>query len=177
MQTTQRISPAQLQELLRAVFAIGAPMVAQAYSDYGMPVKIFSTLESLEEDMAYPSSRKEMLFCYQIHYPEAKGAATERRINLKPGAVPGQTHRFVMEGWGLIQLQCGFKAFPSIECRVAVNSEIRAQKWSANFSEMGPPELWDWNAVKRYAGRLVRLLRKLGMCCPNRAALSPASGP
>lgn len=161
MQTTQYISAAQLDEVLRSVFASGSPIVKQASSDFDQPIRVFPTVEALREDMQYTPSSKQAFFSYSIYYPEAKGIVTERRIDLKPGAVPGHTHRFAPQGWGLIQLQCGFRHFPSVECRIAVNSDVRAQNWAATCPEMGSPDLWDWHVVNRHAGRLVRLLRKL----------------
>jgi len=161
MQTTQHISTSQLDEVLRSVFASGSPIVKQATSDFDQPIRVFPTVESLREYMQYTAVSKQAFFSYSIYYPEGKGIVTERRIDLKPGAVPGHTHRFAPQGWGLIQLQCGFRNFPSLECRVAVNSDVRAQNWSATYPEMGSPDLWNWEVVNRHAGRLVRLLRKL----------------
>jgi len=85
----------------------------------------------------------------------------ERRIDLKLGAVPGHIHRFTQDGWGLIQLHCNFRNYPSIECRIAVNSSVRASNRFDTHPEMGSPDLWNWDVVKRHAGRLTRLLREL----------------
>jgi hypothetical protein len=161
MQTTQHISPSQLDEVLRSVFAAGSPIVKQASSDFDQPTKLFPTVDSLRENMNYATGSTRGFFCYSIYYPDAEGIVTERRIDLKPGAVPGHTHRFAPQGWGLIQLQCDFRKFPSIECRVAVNSDVRAQNWSDTYPEMGSPDLWNWDVINRHAGRLVRLLRKI----------------
>src|SRR5262249_38970479 len=39
--------------------------------------------------------------------PQVGALPIVRRIDFKSGAVPGHTHRFVLEGCGLISLQCG----------------------------------------------------------------------
>jgi len=162
MQTTQLISAAQLDEVAESVFASGSPVVKQSSSDFDTPTKSFPSFDDLRDDLRFTPGQKLGFRCYSIYYPDAKGVVSERRIDLKPGAVPGHTHRFSQQGWGLIQLQCNFRNYPLIECRVAVNSDTRAQNWSATYPEMGSPELWNWDEVKRHAGRLTRLLRKLG---------------
>ncbi|MCB1099808.1 MAG: hypothetical protein KDN22_29845 [Verrucomicrobiae bacterium] len=161
MQTTQHISHSQLDEVIDSIFSSGSPVVKQASSDFDSPTKAFPTADDLREDLRFIPDQKQRFKCYAIYYPEAGGMVSERRIDLKPGAVPGHTHRFSQEGWGLIQLQCNHRNYPSIECRVAVNSDVRAQNWSDTYPEMGSPDLWDWDVIKRHAGRLTRLLRKL----------------
>jgi len=161
MQTTQSIFASQLEEVLQSIYSNGEPVVKQAHSDFDQLTKVFPTVESLREDMTFSSGQKQAFFCYSIYYPEAKGVVSEKRIDLKPGAVPGHTYRFAPQGWGLIQLQCTFRDFPIVECRIAVNSDVRARNWSDTYPEMGSPDLWNWSAVNRHAGRLVRLLRKL----------------
>ena len=66
------------------------------------------------------------------------------------------------QGWGLIQLQCDFRKHPMVECRIAVNSAIRAANWSDTYPDFQSPESWDWKVVERKTGRLVRLLRQMG---------------
>ncbi|MGK0189101.1 MAG: hypothetical protein ACI9R3_004918 [Verrucomicrobiales bacterium] len=161
MQTTQHISLVQLEEVLHAVFASESPIVKQATSDFDEPTKTFSSVDSLRENMRFSVGEEKAFFCYSMYYPDAKGMVAERRIDLNPGAVPGHTHRFSQEGWGLIQLQCNFRDFPSIECCVSVNSAERARNWADTFTRMGSPDLWEWKEVNRHAGRLVRPLRKL----------------
>lgn len=161
MQTTQKISITQLNEVLNAVYDSGSPVVKQATSDFDQPTKVFPTAESLREDMLRYKDLNRVFNCYSIYYPEAKGSVTDRRIDLNPGAVSGHTHKFAFAGWGLIQLQCNFRDQPMIECRVAVNSKVRAQNWSSIHPEMGLPDHWDWDVVNRHASRLIRLLRKL----------------
>ena len=160
MQTTQEMPAERLAEIIHAIYQDGCPNVWEAYSDFDQPLRRFPVCANLLADLVADEKRK--CFHYAIHYPAAKGHVTERRIDLKPEAVPGFTHRFEINGWGLICLQCTFLDSNSIQVRIAVNSETRAMNWSSIYPELADPEAWDWTVVGRHAGRLVRLLRKIG---------------
>lgn len=162
MQTTQTISESQVDEVLTSIFATGDPVVKEAYSDFDTSTKVFPTLESLREDIDYTSGQKRKFFFYAIYYPAANGLVVEKRIELKPGAPGNHRHRFCQEGWGLIFLQIKFKHPGAVECRLAVNSEKRANNWADTIDRLGDPRSWDWEVVKLHAGRMTRLLRKLG---------------
>lgn len=161
MQTTQFITVAQLDEVIQAVFAGGTPLVSEAYSDFDCPAANFPTASDLRANIEFVPGEK-TFFHYALYFPDAKGFVLERRIELKPGACNGHTHRFSQEGWGLVFLQIDFRRHPRVECRVAVNSAARARNWSSTYPHLKSPDLWDWKVVDRHAGRLVRLLRKLG---------------
>jgi len=62
----------------------------------------------------------------------------------------------------LIHLQCDFRKPPIVECRIAVNSESRAGAWNETYPDFESPDAWDWGVIERKAGKLVRLLRRLG---------------
>ena len=159
MQTIQHISIAQLREIICAIFDQGDVVVKQAYSDFDCPTRQFGDVEALIQDLSYQPGQKVASFSYVIYYPEAKGHTHEKRINLKPESCMGHTFRFTQEGWGLIQLQCNFRDYPKIECRIAVNSRVRAGNWFGTYPDYENPDMWDWEVVKKKAGRLVRLLR------------------
>ncbi|ADE53330.1 hypothetical protein [Coraliomargarita akajimensis] len=156
MQTTQNIQLEQLHMLLESIFQEGNPVVKESYSDFDKSIRRFESLDALKNEF-----EEKKFHQYSIYYPEAKGHLREKRIELKPGAVEGHTHRYSIEGWGLISLQCNFRNDPEIECRIAVNSESRAKEWFSTCPELKSPDLWEWNVVKKQAGRLTRLLRKL----------------
>lgn len=162
MQTTQAISESQLDDVLTSIFASGHPVVKEAYSDFDASTKVFPTLESLQEHIDYTSGQKRKFFYYAIYYPAANGLVVEKRIELKPGAVKNHTHRFCQEGWGLVFLQITFEHPGAVECRLAVNSEKRANNWADTTDRLGDPDSWNWEVIKLHAGRLTRLLRKLG---------------
>jgi hypothetical protein len=177
MQTTQSISESQLDDVLASVFASGDPVVKEAYSDFDASTKVFPTLESLREDFHYTPGQKRKFFYYAIYYPAANGLVVEKRIELKPGAVKNHTHRFCQEGWGLVFLQITSKHPGAVECRVAVNSEKRANKWADTIDRFGDPDAWDWDVIKLHAGRLTRLLRKLGKQRAEQAEQAAAGQP
>ncbi len=162
METTQQIFLEQLNEIVAAVFAQGPVVVRQAYSNFGCATREFADADALLDDLHYEPGVGDVFLQYTLYYPEAKGHTHERRIDLKPEACNGHTFRFCQEGWGLIQLQCDFRKHPMVECRVAVNSAIRASNWSDTYPDFQSPNAWDWAVVERKAGRLVRLLRKMG---------------
>jgi hypothetical protein len=174
MQTTQIISESQIYDVLASVFALGDPIVKEAYSEFDAPTKTFPTLESLRADIDYTPGQERKFFYYSIYCPTAKGFVLEKRIELKPGAVKNRTHRFCQEGWGLIFLQITFKHPGTVECRVEVNSETKASNWAETQDRLGNPDEWDWAEIKLHAGRLIRLVRKLGkqraaqVVAPNR---------
>ena len=162
MQTTQQISFAQLGELVAAVYSQGPVFVRQAYSEFGCTAREFADAKALLNDLNYKSGDGETFRMYTIYYLEAKGHTYEQRIELDPRKCDGHTFRFRQEGWGLIQLQCDFRKHPIVECCVAVNSKTRAETWSDTHTELESPDAWDWTVIERKAGKLVRLLRRLG---------------
>lgn len=78
------------------------------------------------------------------------------RIEFADGAVPGHSHRFALEGWGLIHLQfAAIKNDALSPSRLAFNSEARARKWESTYlTRLGPIAAWDWNAVAAIGRRL-----------------------
>jgi hypothetical protein len=162
MQTTQTISEKQLQEIVVAIYDQGPVVVKQAYSDLDAAPREFVDAEALIDELRFRPGQKFLFSSYAIYYPEAKGYIYEERITLKPGSCGDHTFRFSQEGWGLIHLQCNFRNHPKIECRIAVNTETRAGNWSDTIPALRSPDLWDWRVVNKKAGKLIRLLKKLG---------------
>jgi hypothetical protein len=162
MQTTQKISICQLQEIVAAIFDNGTVVVREAYSDYDCVAKEFGDAKALSDSLKDTNGRGRSFRSYTIYYPDAKGYAFEKRITLNPKSCEGHTFRFTQEGWGLIQFQCDFRNYPAVECRIAVNSSVRAGNWYDTYPEYQNPNLWDWDVIKKKAGRLLRLLRRLG---------------
>lgn len=160
MQATQHITRQHLAEIVDAIYGQGEVIVKEASTGYDSSPNHFPDAESLQADVGQADTRG--FFFYSIYYPEAGGHVYERRIDLIPEKCDGHTHRFKQEGWGLIRLQCRFRDPSDIECNIAVNSEVRASNWSDTYPDMGDPAEWDWKLVNSKAGRLIRLLRKLG---------------
>jgi hypothetical protein len=162
MQTSQKISVKQLNEVVAAIFAQGPVVVRQAYSDFSCPTKEYADAKALLDELHYEPGVRDVSRQYTLYYPEAKGHTYERRIALAPEACNGHTFRFCQEGWGLIQLQCDFRKNPMVDCRIVVNSAIRAANWSDIYLDFQSPDAWDWQVVEKKAGRLIRLLRRMG---------------
>src|SRR5262249_37587762 len=126
MQTVQRILVAHLHAIVNAIFDQRPVVVKQAYSDFDCPLKEFSDANAMLVDLRCQPGQKPVFSHYAVYYPEAKGYTFENRISLKPKSCDGHTFRYALEGWGLIHLRCDFRHYPTIECRIAVNSEPRA---------------------------------------------------
>jgi hypothetical protein len=47
-----------------------------------------------------------------------------------------------------------------IACRIAVNTEKRAQNWANTFIELKSPSLWNWKVVESQTRKLIRELKK-----------------
>ena len=93
MQTTQYITDTQIDEMIRAVYAAGSPVVKEAYSDLDSPTVTFQSASDLRADIKFVPKAK-AFFYYALYYPDAKGFVMEKKIELKPKACGGHTHRF-----------------------------------------------------------------------------------
>ena len=152
------IPSAQVGSLLAAAFK-GTPLVSEAYSRFDFPLRSFGDPTSLERVIHAEREAGNKSVSLVVHYPESKGQVITRRINLLPEKCNGASWRETLEGWGLIQLQLEYQGGDTVKCRIAVNSERRAEAWAQTYPEFGSPELWDWQAVERHARRLIRVLR------------------
>ena len=161
MQSTATLNQEGFTELAEFVFQSGAPVVFHAYSDYGEPLRRFRTPAELINEIQSAFGRGQKFLHFAIHYPETNGHVAERRITLDPRKCAGHTWRYTVEGWGLIQLQGDVRHAPAIECRVAVNTQKRAEAWAGTHPSLGNPELWDWRVVQRHAGRIIRKMKRI----------------
>jgi hypothetical protein len=112
-----------------------------------------------------------------LYAPEMRGRVTTRQIDLKPGALNSARVRYTVEGWGLVQLLLE----PARDGKLRAshtnhNSQTRAARWAPTYSET--PEFvaeWDWAAVARISGRLVRHIRSLGVGKTGSRPILPAA--
>ena len=119
--------------------------VFESFSSYDAPLR-----ELEVSDLASLSTAESVPHCQlAVWSPSFRAEPKRRRIEFAAGAVPGHSHRFVLEGWGLVHLQ-----FPAMKngalspSRLAFNSEARARKWeSTEATRLGAIAAWDWNAV------------------------------
>lgn len=158
MQREETINEEALRRVLIAVYQ-GNPVVSEASSHFDEDVLSFPTLGELDAYISNERAAGRPWIDLVIHYPETKGLVAKKKIDLVPEKCDGATFRYSMEGWGLIQLQIDYKLAPSIECRIAVNTEERALAWAQTLSALGAPDQWEWKAVEKQARRLARVLR------------------
>ncbi len=124
------------------------------------PSVVSGRASELIADIESEVSNGQMFLSYAVYYPDTRGYVAEQKVALNPRSCGGQYWRCPVGGWGIIQLQADLKCAPSIECRVAVNSQKRAEAWAATIPEFRDPGLWDWRAVQRHAGRIIRRMKK-----------------
>ena len=176
MQSTATLSRESFTELAEFLFESGAPVVFHAYSDYDQPLRSFRTRSELIADIEAALEKGQKSLLLALHYPDTKGHVAQRKITLDPKKCDGHTWRYSVEGWGLIQFQGDLRHAPLIECRIAVNTQKRAEAWAGTYPELRDPYLWDWGLVQRHAGRIIRRMKKiaepsgpanglLGVCC------------
>ena len=148
-------------DVLGFIFAQPGWLLYELSSEPERPTRSFRSLNAVTE--AFTLCERALNF--HLYAPEMRGVLVERRIDFKPGAVPGATHRFVTEGWGLIQLYFGIhrKNGDLTASHTNHNSETRAKTWARTIDTLGDPAAWDWRAVTRVSGRLCRYIRKRGV--------------
>ncbi len=159
MQREETVDEQGLNILLRAIYE-GSPLVCEAYSKYDSDIVEFASSEALESYMESEISGGNTFIDFAIYYPSTNGFIEKKKIDLRPEKCNGAKKRFSIEGWGLIQLQMDLKCKPKIKCRIAVNSEKRANAWCETYPELKSPNLWDWKMVEKNTRRLIRVLRK-----------------
>ena len=146
------------ERVLDFVFEQPGWVLHELASENDSPVRTFSSTHAILA--THPLCLRPLHF--QLYSPAMGGAVLHRKIVLRPGAVPGATFRFSTDGWGLIQLYLGVlrKDGSLTACHTHHNSLTRAQRWTQTVSDQGSVESWDWPAVSRMSGRLVRFIRK-----------------
>jgi hypothetical protein len=93
--------------------------------------------------------------------PSGRGLVATRRIDLKPGSVPGASFRHTLDGWGMISLQLGGVGPKGlVHSHTNHNSEARARAWAHTHPELPPVEKWDWAEVAAISSRLNAHIRK-----------------
>ncbi|MGH7627778.1 MAG: hypothetical protein ACREOJ_20980 [Gemmatimonadaceae bacterium] len=137
--------------------------VYEAYSEYDRPLREFASRSLIEQAWPLgddPHATGAAVFL-QLWSPQTVGAPRIERIRLQSGAVHGRTHRYVIGGWGLLQLQFGGVAGRTLTAsRLALNSKSRAARWQDTYlDKLGPIDAWDWSRLARVARALQSHLR------------------
>ena len=103
--------------------------IFESYSEFDCELREF---KSLSEVIKAYNSKSVGLFLLQLWSPSVSSNFVIERIELDPQKCDGATHRFKIEGWGLMQLYFGRIQNNEIECsHFGHNSEKRARKWES----------------------------------------------
>jgi hypothetical protein len=78
--------------------------VMEAYSRFDSELREFASAHALEDLEELGTSSELQL---ALWHPASGPAPRHRRVDLRPGAVPGRTHRYTVEGCSVLTLQCG----------------------------------------------------------------------
>lgn len=148
-------------EVLRFVLSQPGWCPYELYSESDAELRRFSVLDALLDsfDLGVESLR------FQLWAPEMRGRVGVKRIDYRPGAVPGASYRYGCERWGLIQLYLDAPRDGRLSAsHTNHNSETRARNWEAHYSDSPDrADDWDWRAVQRISTRLNRFIRSRGV--------------
>jgi len=172
-------APGDFELILQFLFEELQCRVFEAYSRFDRDLREFSCLDELVEstETKLGDCSNSRLSCYLALWPvEASDQVRIRRIELNPTAGLG-THRYSVEGWGLIFLQLGglgkMEVHPS---NTNHNSEKRARKWAETYEDLlGQPSAWNWDVVTRTSAKLNRRIRSLAAAKIGSRPVLPAA--
>ena len=159
------ISLDNFNELVEGAFQPEAPKVSSSESDLGEPLLHFSSPEEIRAKVASCVKAGVHSYAFALWYPSMKGRLLERKVTLDPPR-EGKSFRYSLSGWGIIQLHLYFTAPDKLQCRVAVNSQTRAESRQSRFPDLGAASEWDWAVVETCAFRLSRKLASMGSVAP-----------
>jgi len=159
------ITTADFNTLVEGAFKAETPMVASSESDLGQPLERFATPAEIRAKAAQCIEQGIRHYGFGFWYPSMKGRFAEREVVLNPPR-DGHTVRYSLAGWGIIRLQLYVTPPNTLQCRVTVNSEARAQSREQRYPEQGAVSDWDWRVVETYAFRLSRQLAAMGRTVP-----------
>ncbi len=158
MQKTETVEISKLGEIISSIFVEPA-IVYESDSEFDSSLKKYESKESLLKVIDQSIQTNLPFINFAIYYPNAKGYVFDEKVKLNPEVCNGATFRYSTCGWGLIQLQIDLLNKPMVEVRVAVNTQKRAEEWSANYPKFKSPSLWDWKLVEKQARRIIKSLK------------------
>ncbi len=159
------ISFSDLSTLLEATFESETPVAASSESALGEPLEYFSCPEEMRKKALFCAKSGMHSYAFGLCYPSMRGRVIERKISLDPPR-EGKSFRYSMSGWGIVHLHLYFTQANSLQARIVVNSQARAQSRQARYPDMGAASEWDWCVVETYAFRLSRRLAAMGRVAP-----------
>lgn len=152
-------------DLVESAFQSETPRVSSSESDLGAPLQHFADAQAMVAKARQLAETGAHNYAFGLWYPSMKGLVYERRVVLDPPR-EGHDFRHSLSGWGLVHLHLYFTTGKTLQCRVVVNSEARAQAREARYPELGPVSDWDWRVVETLAFRLTRKLASMGRTAP-----------
>ena len=158
MQAKETVTLAHTSKVLDAIFADEA-VVYEADSSFQQHTRQFTDHATLAAYVEEQRSAGKRFLAVAVHYRQALGQVQTKTVTLSPEKCAGATWRESVHGWGLIHLQLSFEGNDSVELRITVNTEKRAEAWVSAYPEMGAPAQWNWKLVEKHARRLIRVLR------------------
>ena len=159
MQGTEIVKKEKVDEIMKLAFQIGEVQIFESDSEMEEEIIEISNYENYLQYFQKAITEKKKFIAFGLYYKEAKGEMKINRISLNPSFCNGKTYRYNIEGWGIIYVQLSLKE-KDIECRIAVNTEKRAQKWEITNPELGSSESWNWKIVASKARKLIKELKK-----------------
>lgn len=159
------ITAADFTVLVASAFESETPMVASSESELGEPLQHFASQAEIIAMAARCIEDRVHNYSFGFWYPSMKGQILERKVDLDPPR-DGKTFRYSLSGWGVIRIHLYAAQPPTLQCRISVNSEARAQSRADRHPELGPVSAWDWRVVETYAFRLSRKLAAMGRTAP-----------
>ncbi|BFM48765.1 hypothetical protein [Marinomonas sp. THO17] len=151
-------------EILDFIFCEMECRVFESYSEYDKDLVEFSNAQEVFEyyqlaEFSNTLNRSANLILWPVNASES---VKVNRIELNPQKCQGATHRYRVDGWGLISLELkGINQAGLKYSHTNHNTEKRATAWGPNYSDvMGSPTDWDWKAVSSASRKLNNFIRK-----------------
>lgn len=152
---------ADVPALLEFVFGPMECRVLEAYSHPDQPLVRYRTPA---DTMAAYRHDSPWLLHVVLWRPDWGPEPVVRRIDLRPGAIPGHSFRHTVEGWGLLNLIFGEVRDGRLpQSRLSANTEARARRWADTYgARLGPVEVWRWpliaEAMRQFKDHVTRRL-------------------
>lgn len=152
------------EEILDFIFNEIECRVFESYSNYEKELVEFTNTKEVVEyyqlgDFSKKPNRSATLMLWPI---KASDNVRVNRIELNPKKCQGATHRYRVDGWGLISLELkGINKAGLQYSNSNHNTEKRASAWEPNYCDvMGSPSEWDWKAVSSTSRKLNNFIKK-----------------
>ena len=137
------------------------------YSSYSEPGIELTELKSTEEvynhfNLSDYESARGLKANLMIWPTNASDKVFIRKVDLDPKYCKGETFRYTIEGWGLIQLQLsGTNQMGLFYSTTTHNSETRVKAFENDSSnKSGKSTDWDWKEVNRVSRKIINFIKK-----------------